>query len=369
MSTVLLVGAFGQGNPGDEALCQAFVGALREHDVVVASADPAATAARHGVRAVGNGAGEVARVVRSADAVVIGGGTVFKSLHRSTGRRPLALLRNATALVAAARARGAKVAMVGVGAGDMPGPTAPRLARWLVRHVDLLVLRDEESAAALSAVGAPTPFWIGADPAWVLDDPSPQIDRRRSSVTIAVSHFAGHDTLVANLADAVARRCPDDSVHVQPWQVGDAGDDYVMAERLVARLGDRASIVAPPTDLEDATTTFCRDRLVISLRFHGLVAAARAGTPFLAVAHEPKLAALSRRLEQISVPPHASRETFEASIDHALRSEPATSAAVAGEARAARHTLDLVSLLLSDGDLAQPDELGALPLSDGAGRW
>ena len=28
MSSVLLVGAFGQGNPGDEALCAAFVRAL-----------------------------------------------------------------------------------------------------------------------------------------------------------------------------------------------------------------------------------------------------------------------------------------------------------------------------------------------------
>ena len=52
MSTVLLVGAFGQGNPGDEALCAAFCAALADHDVVVASSDPVDTASRHGVRAV-----------------------------------------------------------------------------------------------------------------------------------------------------------------------------------------------------------------------------------------------------------------------------------------------------------------------------
>ena len=52
MVSVLLVGAFGQGNPGDEALCAAFVRALAGDEVVVASGDPGATARRHGVRAI-----------------------------------------------------------------------------------------------------------------------------------------------------------------------------------------------------------------------------------------------------------------------------------------------------------------------------
>ena len=103
-----------------------------------------------------------------ADAVVVGGGTVFKTLHRSTGRRPNSLLRNACLLAAAAKASGKQVALVGVGAGDLRGRQARALARWLVRRVDLLVLRDEESASALAGVGAPAPFWIGADPAWAL---------------------------------------------------------------------------------------------------------------------------------------------------------------------------------------------------------
>ena len=58
--------------------------------------------------------------------------------------------------------------MIGVGADDLRGRQAQVIARWLVRHADLLVLRDEESAAALAVAGAPKPFWIGADPAWLL---------------------------------------------------------------------------------------------------------------------------------------------------------------------------------------------------------
>jgi hypothetical protein len=44
---VFLAGAFGQGNPGDEALLAAFTGGIGDHDAVVVSADPAATSALH----------------------------------------------------------------------------------------------------------------------------------------------------------------------------------------------------------------------------------------------------------------------------------------------------------------------------------
>jgi len=50
---VLLAGAFGQGNPGDEALLAAFTRALRDHTALAASAKPAATAAEHGIAAIG----------------------------------------------------------------------------------------------------------------------------------------------------------------------------------------------------------------------------------------------------------------------------------------------------------------------------
>ena len=50
---VFLAGAFGQGNPGDEALLAAFARGIGDHDAVAASADAPATAAEHGIAAVG----------------------------------------------------------------------------------------------------------------------------------------------------------------------------------------------------------------------------------------------------------------------------------------------------------------------------
>jgi polysaccharide pyruvyl transferase WcaK-like protein len=372
MTNVLLVGAFGQGNPGDEALCAAFLRALADDDVVVASNDPAGTADRHGVPAIANAPAAVARQLRHSDAVVVGGGTVFKTLRSSTGRRPTALLRNACLLTAAAKAAGKQVAFIGVGAGDLRGRGARLMARWLVRHADLLVLRDEESAAALTETGAPSPFWIGADPAWSVRPRAVDPDRRapagRRSVTVALSHHAGDDRLFANLAEAIAPLRGDHEIRLQPWQVGPEGEIEI-AERLGDRLGGDVKIIDPPADLDAATATFADDRLVIALRFHALVAAGQAGTRFLAVCHEPKLAGLSRRLGQVSVPVHATADVLRAAVQRALDTAPPTAADVGNEAAAARHTLQLLRLLLDSGDFAEPSGLAGLPQSTGSGTW
>jgi polysaccharide pyruvyl transferase WcaK-like protein len=369
MANVMLVGAFGQGNPGDEALCAAFVESLRDHDVVVASGDPAGTSRLHAVRAIPNSPWSTARELRRIDTVVVGGGTVFKSLHPSSGRRPNALLRNAAALVAGARATGTKVAMVGVGAGELRGRSAKAWVRWLVRHTDLVVLRDEESAALLADAGVPAPFWIGADPAFTLGRPIDAIEDRPPSVTVALSHLAGDDRLLDDLAGALRPLLDDHEIRLQPWQTDRGQRDGVLADRLSCRLGGAARIIDPPVDLADAASTFARDRLVIGLRFHALVAAAQAGTRFLAVAHEPKLAGLARRFAQVSVPAHASAPVLAAAVQQAAEVEPPSTATRSDEIAKAGHTLDLMRLVIDDGKLTEPGRLAGLPLSAGSGTW
>ena len=115
MPTALLAGAFGQRNPGDEALLDAFVYALPGWDVIATTTTPPFDGdAVAGVRS-GDPA-RVARTVAQADAVVFAGGTVFKELHPDTGRAPLDLLQKGLALAYGTRALGKPLAMVGVGA-------------------------------------------------------------------------------------------------------------------------------------------------------------------------------------------------------------------------------------------------------------
>ena len=347
---VLLAGAFGQGNPGDEALLRAFARALPGAELVATSSAPLSTAAEHGVGAVArHDAAAMARTLRAADAVVFAGGTIFKRLHPACGRPPLALLGRAVALAAATKALRKPLALVGVGVGRLDGAAAPRMARALVRAADLLILRDDESAARLADAGAAAPLRVGADAAWALPaPPAPAAlpDRRDGPVVVALSHLAGGRELCERLAAGLAPLLGHAPIELQPWQ---APDDVELAVALQARLGRGAVMAPPPRDFAAASAGFTAARLVIGLRFHALAAAATAAAPFLAVVHEPKLAGLARRLGQPSVAAAAPPEDVAAAALAVLDAEPAPAAAVRVERERALDGFRLLRVLLARG--------------------
>jgi polysaccharide pyruvyl transferase WcaK-like protein len=357
---VFLAGAFGQGNPGDEALLASFAGALGDHTVLASSTDPVATAQTHDVAAVGrDDLRRVAREIARADAVVVAGGTVFKSLHPSCGRPPLSLLRRTAALAGVAKALRKPLALVGVGAAPLHGHSARALARVIVHAADLLILRDEESATHLADVGAPTPFRVGADCAWtIVPDPAPETTG--GPVVVALSHLAGGrelpDALAAGLEPVLDAGIP---VRLDPWQ---PDGDSELAAAVVARLGDRVQVAPPPSDLLSAREGMLDARLVLAQRFHALVAAASAGVPTLAVAHEPKLAGLARRLDQPAVAPDAPPTTLASAVLSALDGAPPSPAAVARERASAEDGFRLLRVLLARGRSEEAVEVDGLAL-------
>jgi polysaccharide pyruvyl transferase WcaK-like protein len=391
--TVFLAGAFGQGNPGDEALLSAFSRALGHLDPVASTCDPEATAATHGVTAVErDDVPRVGREIARADAVVVAGGTIFKALHPSCGRPPLSLLRRTAALAALTRALRKPLALVGVGAAPLHGRTARTLTRSIVRSADLLILRDEESAGHLAAVGAPTPFRVGADAAWTLmpeprDEPAPLADAAAAAdgpavmmrsaagghapvtidsadsrpVVVALSHLAGGPELADRLADGlrpvVESGLP---VRLDPWQ---PDGDAELAAAVATRLDDpRVSVAGPPADLDEAREGMEGARLVLAQRFHALVAAAGAGVPALAVAHEPKLEGLARRLEQPAVPADAPPAALAGEVLRAVDGPPAAPDAIERERASAFEAFRLLRVLLARGRSDEAVDVDGLAL-------
>jgi polysaccharide pyruvyl transferase WcaK-like protein len=370
MPSAILAGAFGQRNAGDDARLQAFARALDGWDLVATVAPGTPESVLAGCTPVSaDDPVAVARAVAAADAVVLAGGTLFKTLPSSGGRPPLSLLRRALAMAAGATALGRPVAMVGVGAGALPTAPARTLARRLIHRADLLVLRDDESAAVLTGAGAPAPFRVGADPAWTLfeDAPLPPADApagRREGILVALSHHAGGPRLAGRLAQALAPVVAEGvPLVLQPFQVGVRGaDDLELAHAVRVRLGGVPELIVPPADLQEARDLARSFGAVVALRFHAAIAAAAAGTPFVAYAHEPKLAAVGRRLRQPVVDPAAPAETLGAAALAALDGPPPAAAAIKAEVARAEEGFRLLQLVLTRGRGRPADDVSGLPL-------
>jgi len=349
----LIVGAFGQDNPGDEALLGATVDAVAAAPgwvPVVATARPGETSDALGIDTIPASAYAVGKAATHADALVVGGGTVFKELHPATGRRRVALLAQAVTLARAVGIRGKPVALVGVGAAPMSSRVARRMARELARLSNLLVLRDDESAAILIGAGVSGPLRVGADMTWSGAVPTVLPVGRGAPVGVAVSHLAADDDFIDRLGEALGSaslQCP---VELEPWQGSPRlGSDALVARRLAAgaEAGSDVGILSPPDDFDDAVVRASGRRAMVALRFHGAVAAACGGRPFLAVTHEPKLSALAARLAQPTVSPSASTREIAAALSELLHAAAPSRAAVDRERARALATADLLQLLLA----------------------
>lgn len=344
---VLLVGDFGSGDPGHEAVLTSFLRALPGFSVVATSSDPRATTALHGCVAVDRtDRAAVARVAAGTDALVVAGGTLFVAgLADPAGMRRLG---RTLLLAMIAGGRGNPVALVGVGAGALPGRAAPGLAHQLVRRADLLVLRDEASAHALAASGAPTPFRIGADPAWTqLEDLPGEGVAAEDAVTAAVTAtrpgLAVTDLLVEGLARALAAGL---RVRLLPWRAGLRGfGDLELAERIAERLHGPVEVSAAPGDLRGARAALEGSRVAVVVPYHAVLAAASAGVPHVVV-----------------TPADSGRALGAAILAEADR-PPTEGAAVRERIAAAEEGFRLLRLLLNEGRSDESDVASSLDLA------
>jgi polysaccharide pyruvyl transferase WcaK-like protein len=209
---------------------------------------------------------------------------------------------------------------------------------------------------------------VGADASWARIEPPAAPSARGDAVIVALSHLAGGPGLAARLALVLAPlQQAGLRLRLQPWQVVEgtgAGDDLALARAVAAQLPAPAEIVPPPATLRDACDLFAGARLVVALRFHALVAAAAAGVPAVAYAHEPKLAGLGERLGQRVLQPAGLAETVGAAMLAAIEdgTAPASSAAIRRERERARAGMALLRLLLSGGRSPEAAAVSGLEL-------
>jgi polysaccharide pyruvyl transferase WcaK-like protein len=226
------------------------------------------------------------------------------------------------------------------------------MVRSIARRADLLVLRDDESAHLLASMGVTAPLRVGSDLAWLAAAPRPSrpldVD---APIGVAVSHLAGDESLTGNITRALGNLgSAGRRVEVEPWQGSPRlGRDARLGRRLVVALEPAATLVPPPRDLDEAVDRMAGRSVVLAMRFHAALAAAVAGTPFVALAHEPKLLAIARRMNQLALRPDASHDAIAEGLHRAMRGPTPSRSAVDAERRRAQATVDVLGLLLEGG--------------------
>lgn len=292
---LLLMGAYGQRNLGDDALLEVFIDQLRGEPLMVNSATPRETAERYGVATVPTygpwPTPALARGLLGARAVIFGGGSLLKEIEGGGAARVRYMLR-IIALLELSRRAGRPSAMLGVGIGPLRAPLFRRMARMAAERAGLVCVRDQASADLLRDVGVRRPVHVTADPVYLLEPRWYVPDRAGRVVVIPRYSLAPAESaaLAAACDHLVARHGA--RLAIVPFQTSYRAhyDDLPAAQALWSRMRERAfaEIVVPATT-QEALRLISGAELVVSARLHGLIFAAVAGVAGLGLDYEPKV--------------------------------------------------------------------------------
>jgi len=291
----LISGYYGFGNLGDEALLDVIVGELRSRyptsSIDVLSGDPAGTAARLGVTATPRAdVVAVGRAIERADVVLSGGGGLLQNV---TSLRSLlyyaGIIRRAT--------RAGKPTMIfaqSVGPLDVLGRAVVRVC---CGGVAAATVRDERSRALLAPLIPKVVVERTADPVFAFEPPAEALDLRAEGLDgpgplaiVSVRRWQHRESTTANVAAIVDRLAQEHGVQVAFLPLGGPPDADVSTA--IIRRAKSTPVLLPDVSLAQAAQIIGRASLVIGMRLHALIIAARLDVPFAAIPYDPKVTSL-----------------------------------------------------------------------------
>jgi len=332
---VLLCGAYGMHNAGDEAILEAVVSEMREIDpdmpITVMSRSASETARRCGVEAINTfNIPCLLRTLRRRELYINGGGSLLQDVTSSRS------LWYYLFTLDAAKRRGCKVMMYGCGVGPVSGRLNRRLTAAVVnRSVDAVTLREADSMAQLRAFGITVPdVSVASDPALSLDPAGAEqvdglmrrlgMDPAGQYLCLSLRRWAGiRDKLplFAAAADYAYETCGLTPVllSVNPRQ------DDRSTEALRSLIHAPCITVQEPMDTAAMSGLIGRMRAVCAMRLHVLIFAAARAVPLAAVSYDPKVASFLECLGQnnyLDYEALSGPEQLFALVDGALQAEP-----------------------------------------------
>ncbi|MGI6497803.1 MAG: polysaccharide pyruvyl transferase CsaB [Oscillospiraceae bacterium] len=305
---ILLCGAYGRENAGDDAILDAILLELRSIDpdlpIVVLSRQPKLTRKACRVDSIYTFSfHRFLPQMKKRKLYINGGGSLIQDVtsHRSLWFY-LFTLR-------AAKKRGCLVMMYGCGIGPIRSPyNRKKAARYIDSYVDCITLRDPHSLQELTEMNVTRPKMIlSADPTVALiPSPPAQIDALFAQLGLSThgkyicfslrkwSGFAEKAPLFAKAAEYVYYKYGLTPVFlpIEPRI------DLPASRQVTALLRIPHIILEQSFSSSDIIGIFSRMKVVLSMRLHALVFAAGRGVPVIGVSYDQKVNAFLSSIGQ-----------------------------------------------------------------------
>ena len=300
-SGVVICGAYGMGNAGDDAILEAIVGEMRLIDpfmpITALSRKPKETRAKYAVDSVHMfDIPAFHHAMRHTKLYLSGGGSLIQNV---TSRRSLWYYLYT---IAAAKKLGNAVMMYGCGIGPIVDNRDEKLIRRILNNnVDVITLREKYSLSELKRLGVTGPeLIVSSDPALSLPT-SPEdkvseefakygLDPNGSYVCFSVrewTDFEDKAQAFATAADFVAEKLGLTPVFILINHM----EDGQVTENVRSHMRTETAVISEAMDSALTIGVLSRMRAVVSMRLHGLIFAASQGVPIVGVSYDPKVTA------------------------------------------------------------------------------
>lgn len=305
---VLICGAYGKGNAGDDSILEAVLNQLRGIDpdlpVHVLSRNPRETSCRYRVNAIHtfHFSAFIARM-RKTKLYINGGGSLIQD---ATSTRSL---RYYLANISLAKRCGNEVLMYGCGIGPVTNKKNRKKAgRVIDSNVDLITLREEGSVEELRTMGVFTPpLRVTADPALLIDPAKPSsvsgymathgLDPDGKYVMFVLRPWKGFDDKADAFASA-AQKLYDKYGLTPVFLALEPGKDLRPSQMVADKLECPCHVLKAPDDGHMIVGLMGRMQVVISMRLHALIFASGQGVPLVGVVYDPKVSGFMDYLGQ-----------------------------------------------------------------------
>ncbi|MBQ3216506.1 MAG: polysaccharide pyruvyl transferase CsaB [Oscillospiraceae bacterium] len=305
---VVICGAYGKGNCGDNAILDAIVEQFHQLDpdlpLTALSRSPKETRICTGINAVYTfNVWKIARLMRRSKLYISGGGTLMQD---ATSTR--SLLYYLFSIHQAAR-NGCRVMLYGCGIGPVSRPrNQKRTAKTLNRYADIISVRDGYSIDFLEKIQVHRPeIYLNADPALLIDPPdtgelhnylhASGLEEGKQYMLLAVRPWPGFEEKISAFA-AAAQYAYSHHGLIPLLYAMEPKRDNAAVTAVSKHLSCPHLCLSAGSSGEEVIALIRRMSLVVSMRLHALIFAAGQGVSMVGVVYDPKVSGFLDHLGQ-----------------------------------------------------------------------